>query len=1009
MAQVVMLQPPPNQVTSLHRVSVTVAGKAGVEATLYIDDLVAAKDTIRIDGLLDFLNVEVPSGPVQIKVTALGAGERTYSAERSIHVIGPPEQVIPLDDDFILPADGFASDEYRMEVQDEWGYRISYIKKVTLNISHGALLNEDIDPQTPGVQVVLDDGFFTAEIQAPEEVAADAYLDVTVEGLNRQIPLHYDLPMIPFILVGGLDVAAATMPAEQQDTDLPEFGILNNNNIDLGDNAVAGGRAAFYTTGSLKPGMQLTASLDTDRGYMDQLFVDVDPYEQYPLFGDASTVVYDAQTRSKLYVKLQQNENFALIGDYNTNLTDNEFTAYNRTFNGLLSKWRYKNLQAMGFATSSDRVMRQEEIRGEGISGFYFLQSGNVTRFSEKIRIITRDRYHSETVLETKDLTRFIDYDINYLDGTLMFKQAVPGIDDLGNPVFIVISYEYQSGGVSALIGGLRLSSAFSNGLTIGGTLITEERAPTNYFLYGLDARIPIQDWVNFQAEFASSSNPVIADEVDQGFAYRTEIAATPTPEMGLKAYLRQVDDKFYNPSQVGSALENGSVKYGVSGNYKHLKYGRFTSEFYRQDRTEGTDDEIHSQVFNLNADRMLNERSSLKVGYENAWRERIMVSADSSHRDLSHLLKVQYNILLLDKISGVFEHQQNLDAGNRAKPTNTSVGLTYPVTEKLNVYWKYRLIQGREVKRQSVLGFDSRIREGTQLEGKYEIGGITGDQRNRATIALNNKWELRDWLIVNLAVENAATIDSFEIPTPTHQSAALSVEFLPDLPLKAIGKYEIRDDQTSLQRVITFGGDMKVLDGFGVLTKIDHYENRYKAENAGSVTRDNAQIGLAYRPEQHDVINVLGKLAYVSDRNSHITPRQRQDRLIASSHAYWQMQSRIGLGGRIAARMVLDEEGSLFSDRTRTYFMSIRGEYALNLEWSTILDLRFMYLSPLKESVFGLAAEIDYLIMKNTQVGLGYIFKNFSDPDFAFLEYQYNNLYVSLHMKFSEDIFNWR
>jgi len=103
-----------------------------------------------------------------------------------------------------------------------------------------------------------------------------------------------------------------------------------------------------------------------------------------------------------------------LYGDYNTGLTENEFTAYNRTFNGMLANWQQRDHHILGFASLTDREVVQEEIRGQGISGYYYFQGGNITRFSEKIMLLVRDRYHSETILSLKEQTRFHDYDVNY-------------------------------------------------------------------------------------------------------------------------------------------------------------------------------------------------------------------------------------------------------------------------------------------------------------------------------------------------------------------------------------------------------------------------------------------------------------------------------------------------------------------------------------------------------------------------------------------------------------------
>lgn len=1012
-AQVLILDPKENAVSKLNHISVTIAGKAGSQAELFINGVSTASDIIRIDGLLDFLSIEVPAGPVVIRADAVGAGGRLFTAERSIHVLGPLKQIKAVSGEVMLPADGRSTGEYKYEFMDEWGHRLRDISNATVRLTLGDLISEDIDEQTFGHQVPVGNGFLTVDLQAPTEPSERAQLEIESQGYTEKFIVKYSIPEEPVILVGAFNATLSTLGEGQDPDDLPRFGIINKNNTKLGGNALLGGRTAFYAKGSLKPGLRLTASLDTDRGYLDQLFVDVDPDELYPLFGDASTISYDAQSRSKLFAKLEQNESFLLFGDYNTSMTENEFTAYNRTFNGVLGSYLYKNHQITMFGTATDRSMNQEEIRGEGISGFYYLSNGNITHFSEKIRMVTKDRYHPEVILETKNMTRFFDYDINYVDGTLMFKQPVAALDGQGNPIFIVVSYEFQGANSRSWIGGFRHKSTLGkdNKIAVGTSFIGEERASGNYLLYGLDARVPVNDMITIAAELAQSRNPIdFTDSTSVGHALRTELMLNPLPELNLKAYFRNVGDAFFNASQVGGASERGSNKYGLSAKYNSKKYGEVTSEYYDQSSSLGTSNTSNSRIFNMHLKRRFTEKSTLKLGYENAFRERLDAADSLLSEDHSNLLKAQYNILLLDRIQAVFEHDQNLNTDNRTKPTNTSVGLVYPITEQLEVYWKYSFIQGTGVNRQSVLGFRSHLGENTDIEAKYEIGGITGEQRNRASIGLNNKWQLREDFMINISLENTATVDSFEIPTPSHQAMALSFEYLPDMPWKAIGKYEIRDDASSLQRVIALGGDMRIFAGFGAILKMDHWENRYKVGKKGSWTRDNYQAGVAYRPEGSDQINVLAKLAYVSDRNSQIAVPERQDRYILSAHSYWQVNPRIGVGSRFATRYVWDQDTAFDEDiTTQTYFFQSRGEFAWNLKLSSILDARYIYLHPLGEGTFGLATEVDYLVYKNLQFGVGYILKNYSDPDFAFLDYQYHNLYFTLHAKFSEDIFNWR
>ncbi len=1013
-AQVLILEPKDNAVSKLNNISVTVAGKAGAPVKLFVNNVEVANDILRIDGLFDFISVSVPSGPVTLRAEAIGAADRTFTAQKNIHVLGTVRQIKNVSGDIIQPADGRNIGKYKFELSDEWGYQLHDVRVVTVKLSSGTLIDKDYDENSSGHQAKAVEGFVSLSIQSGTEPTERSTLDIQAGGYGQQFNVSYTIPEEPLLLVGVASGTLSTLGLDQDPNDLPHFGIIDRNNTQLGDNILLGGRTAFYAKGSIKPGLRLTASLDTDRGYLDQLFVDVDPQEQYPLFGDASTITFDAQSRSKLFAKLEQNESFLLLGDFNTNMTETEFTAYNRTFNGLLGSYLYKNHQVQVFATATDRSMEQEEIRGEGISGFYYLNNGSITRFSEKIRIVTKDRYHPETVLETKNLTRFFDYEINYVDGTLMFKQPVASLDGAGNPIFIVVSYEFQGASSRSWIGGFRHKSKLGpdEKIMVGTTFLAEERATASYMLYGVDAIVPINDKITVSAEFGQSRKPdEFVDSVTVGSAIKTEVQANNVyPGLNLKGYVRAVGDDFTNASQVGAGTERGSLKYGLNAKYDSKKYGKITSEYYDQTGTMGTTNTLDSRVFNMHVERRIKENSMLKLGYENALREKFDASDSLLSEDHSNLIKAQYDVLLLQHIKAVFEHEQNLSLTNRTKPTNTSIGLVYPITEQLEVYWKYRFIQGTGVNRQSVLGFRSSVGENTDIEGKYEIGGITGEQRNRATLGLKNKWYLREDLVVNVSLENTATVDSFEIPTPSHQAMALSFEYLPEMPWKAIGKYEVRDDVNSLQRVITLGGDMRIFAGFGTIAKLDHWENRYKIGNKGSQTRENYQFGVAFRPQESDQINALAKMAYVSDRNSQIALPIRQDRYIFSVHSYWQINRQIGLASRFATRFVLDDDATFDEGvSTQTYFFQSRVEYAYTNELSGILDVRLIHMSPTQENAFGLAAEIDYLVYQNIQFGVGYIMKNYSDADFSFLDYQYHNLYFALHAKFSEDIFNWR
>ena len=152
-----------------------------------------------------------------------------------------------------------------------------------------------------------------------------------------------------------------------------------------------------------------------------------------------------------------------------------------------------------------------------------------------------------------------------------------------------------------------------------------------------------------------------------------------------------------------------------------------------------------------------------------------------------------------------------------------------------------------------------------------------------------------------------------------------------------------------------------------------------------------------------------MAKVQLLTDKNTHVIPKERLDRLVGSFHGYWQIMARLGLAGRFAVRKLLDEEIEYYSTSTLTTLYALRAEYEFLPRWSANIDLRLLQMDPVNQSKTGMAADVNYNLIKNMQVGIGYIFKQLNDPDFSYTEYSFSNFYLLLRLKFSEDLFNWR
>jgi hypothetical protein len=1007
-AQMLILSPAENSVTNLHHIAVSVMGKPSAEASLYINDELVSTGEIRVDGIFDFLNISVPDGPVSLRVEAMGALNRLYSAERKIHILGPPKQVLPYEDNIEIPAGEKINKVVSFEIHDEWGYRLDHLKVATIYLEKGAIINEDIDTMSAGIQIPVTEGVIDIEIQSPARPGR-SILRVEISGASFDQSIQYTTAQLPFILVGSLSGAASNYQDFGDNSNAPDVEEWRQDSTSIfGLPVMGGGRAALYAKGTIFNKFGLTVSYDSKRNYTDEFYRDIDPNDQYAVYGDASILSYDAQSQSPLFVKLEHNESSLIYGDFNTSITKSEFTAYNRTFNGFVTNIKEKDHAVRGFATLTDREMKLDEIRGEGISGYYYLSENNVTEHSDKVVIITRDRYHTEEIIKYQEMIRFQDYSINYEDGSIMFKQPVASVDENGNPVTINIAYEHQTGKRNTFIGGLRYDGTFFNKLKVGALAVMEEQDSANYFLYGVNASLPINKWVAMKGEFAGSSTPQISGNSLNGQAYKVEMQVKASDFFNANAYFRSVDSSFVNNSQSGANNETGSTKYGVKGVLGNKITGQLSSEYYMQRNKMGTVNENTAEVFNATYKRDVTEKANFMLAYENAKRNDD-AAEDSVYSRKSSILRAKFNYQILKKLNGFVERDQNLASGDQSKPTYTGVGLKYSITEKIGVMVKYKRIEGDTPGNQFVFGLDTKIGDNTDISGKYEIGGATDNDRNRATIGLKNKWAVTDELTLNFAYENVSTSDRFETPTTEHQALSVAYEYLPEIPFKTSGKYEFNIKKETIQNNALFNVDLKVLNGLAIIAKTVYSRVDYRANNDDYYIKSNNQIGLAYRPERSDQYNALLKAAYVVNKNTHVQNKINDQRFILSTHHYWQPTEKLEIGFRYAHRLVIDEEIGLFKDKVSTNFLAIRLEYDLDLKWYAASDLRFIHMMPTNELKTSSSIEVGYLLTNNLQLGVGYAFNTFEDSDFSSQNYTLKNFFLTLHMKFSEDLFNWR
>jgi uncharacterized repeat protein (TIGR01451 family) len=256
---------------------------------------------------------------------------------------------------------------------------------------------------------------------------------------------------------------------------------------DAEEDTYTDGETSFYARGRVKGDWLMTVAYDSRRKAGDdphgQIF---DPEAWYTLYGDDTLRLNDAPSQEKLYLRLERKDFYALFGDYQTDLTYNELSRYQRALTGLKSEYSSKHVSANVFAAETGNGFIRDDIRGDGTSGLYAFSRQKVTPGTEQIRIEVRDRFTNE-IISSESRTRFIDYSIDYQSGTVFFRQTVPVQDGQFNPVFIVAEYEVDAGEENITGGGRVAVHSGDRKIEVGVTAVHEGTEGASGDLSGVD------------------------------------------------------------------------------------------------------------------------------------------------------------------------------------------------------------------------------------------------------------------------------------------------------------------------------------------------------------------------------------------------------------------------------------------------------------------------------------------------------------------------------------------
>lgn len=868
------------------------------------------------------------------------------------------------------------------------------------------------------------------------------------------------------------------------------------------------GRGAFYLKGKIKGEYLLTAAADTREQPFSDLFSNfaskdpryllrrIDPDQFYPVYGDDSTIVDDAPTQGKFYVKLERGDSHVMWGNFQTTWTGTELTQYSRGLYGANLLWRSEDSTSAGernsslnlFAAEPGTLQSREEFRGTGGS-LYYLRRQDVTQGSERLWIEVRDR-DSGLVLERTPLQPGGDYEINYLQGRVTLRAPLSSVADgsgmlvrtgalPGNPVYLVATYEYVPGmtEIDGLAYGLRGSHWFNDHVQLGVSSYRQGGGQGRQSLYGLDATFRYKPGTYVKIENARSTGTGAGTQasLDGGFAF-AGYASTGEPanaqrveasvELGdivpdakgrVSGYWQNREQGFSGPGQVGFGGE-ASRQEGVRAD---VPVGDDTRVIARADKRDAVSQDTSSAEASVR--HQINDQWAASVGARSDQRGTASPLVQSAYlaqqgRRTDAVARVDYTPPT-EPVAGAgpdakpaaapwdaygYAQQTVQRSGSRSDNDRAGVGGSWQVNDRFRLGAEASQGDGgfggklsgdwRVNDRSNVYLQYAMETEQPDLGYRGRFGTLTGGGRTRVSDTVSMFTESRyaygsgpQSLTQAYGVEYAPT-DKWTYGVRA-EAGRVSDLFAGDIKRRTVGvSAAYKDDRMKATSMLEFRREQSNVSGdrdswlfrnaigyqatpaWRLLGKF----NLAASSSSQGVFFDGdfteAVIGAAYRPVDNNRWNALFKYTYFYNLPSpgQYTPGSgsfnptvadySQKSQVVSVDAIWDVMPVLSLGAKYGLRWgslrPTKTEGQWFSSTAQ--LVVLRTDWHVVHQWDAVLEFRRLWAKEAQDARAGVLAAVYRHVGKNTKVGVGFNFTDYSD-DLTDLSYRHRGWFLNV------------
>ncbi len=922
-------------------------------------------------------------------------------------------------------ADGRTPARVVVKLLDAAGVPVTVRTPVTLESDLAQWRVEDLDPAQNGVQAFVEGGERVFEVAAPSQ-PGPTRLRVSSGTIRSEATLDF-LPELRQMIAAGVIEGAinlrnlnsnALVPARSADGFEQEIRHFSRSFDD--GKSDAGARAAFFLKGKIKGDYLLTAAYDSDKDTKERLFRDIQPDEFYPVYGDAGQRGFDAQSTSKLYVRVEKGRSWLLYGDYTTQSTieSRKLGNYQRSLTG--GKYHFENDRVSGnvFASKDSTRQQIDELRANGTSGPYTLSTAGGLVNSERIEILTRERNQPSLIVQSVPQARFADYEIEPLTGRILFKAPVPSVDANLNPISIRVTYEVESGGPDFWVAGADAQVKVTDRIEVGGIYVDDRNPADPMKLKGVNATVKLAERTYVFAEAAETDRELTSGK---GQGTRVEVKHEGK-DLQANAYAARTDASFDNP---GSYLSKGRSESGGKAAWRVDERTLVRAEVLRTEdvTTSAVRDGLAASV-----ERTFDNKMAVEVGVRHARESNgpalptgtggLASEGLVPDRVTTARARLTGPVPMLAGASMYAEGEVDVEDSERRI---LALGGDYTLPNKGKFYFRHEFVSSitgpyglnsRERQNTSVFGVDTEYMKDGRVFSEYRVRDALSGGDTEAAIGLRNTWLLAEGLKLGTSIERVHAVAG--AGTNENTALAFGLEYTANPLWKASTRLELRDATASDGLLHTIGLASRLAPDWTLLARNTLSIQRNKATGEGATATtggehviDRLQAGIAWRDTAKNDKDLLARIELKTEKDT-TQPGIELKRTteIASLHGSWLPRRPFLVSGRYAAKWTDDRSQGL-ATKYRAQLVGGRFTWEFAPRWDFGLAASVLFGEGAGSRHHGLGIEVGYLLADNLWVSAGYNVFGYKDEDLAAGDYTVKGPYLRLRYKFDEQLFD--